>query len=73
MTQNTFSPGDRVWFTSKFGDRVTGTFERDDTVPGVHGEVRGHIVLSHNAFGKPSREPTSCFVREGKLNREAQQ
>jgi hypothetical protein len=65
-----FRHGDRVWFISKFGDRVTGTYQRDEDVPGIHGDVRVHIVSSHNAFGRPSREPTSCIVTFGKLNHE---
>ncbi len=69
-TTSTFHRGDRVWFISKFGDRVTGTYVKPDTIPGAKGEVRVHIVRSHDAFGRPSREATSCFVIDGRLNRE---
>lgn len=62
-----FQKGDRVWFISKFGDRVTGTYEGDDMRPGINGDVSVHIVSSHDAFGKPSREATRCMVTKGKL------
>lgn len=66
----TFTPGDKVWFTSKYGDRVTGTYVRDDMRPGIDGDVAVHIVSSYDAFGRPSREPTLCMVTRGKLHRE---
>ncbi len=40
----TFHRGDRVWFVSKFGDRVTGTYVRPEAIPGAHGEVRVWVI-----------------------------
>jgi NADPH:quinone reductase-like Zn-dependent oxidoreductase len=68
MTKTRFRPGDRVWFTNKFGDRVSGTYVAVHTVPGIDCLVRGHIVVSRNAFGCPSQKPTTCFVTDDKLH-----
>ncbi len=67
--ETAFKQGDQVWFISKFGDCVTGVYQRDEMVPGFKGDVLVHIVASHNAFGHPSREPVVCMVTQGKLNR----
>jgi hypothetical protein len=64
-----FKKGDKVWFISKFRNRVTGVYDREDTIPGAYGEIKGHIVISDNAFGRSSPKAVNCFV-SGKLNRE---
>lgn len=61
-----FKPGDEVEFTSKFGDRVTGVYERASEMPGADGPVRGHDVRSDNAFGPfSSTRNVLCFVSSG--------
>ncbi len=64
----TFKKGDPVWFVSKFNDVVTGTYEGDTEVPAINGTAKMHRVISYNAFGKPSKEPTNCLVLFGALN-----
>ena len=65
-----FIIGDRVWFKSKFGDRVTGTYEGDDEMPTLKGPRKVHRVSSFNAFGKVEQTPTMCIVPIGSLQRE---
>lgn len=63
MAEATFKTGDRVWFISKYGDRVTGTYDRADTIPGLNGPINGHLINSTNAFGPDSTgEVVSCFT-----------
>lgn len=66
--------GDQVWFTSKFGDRVTGIYECNTTMPvlkdGKMVDVEVCRVLSENAFGDlPNQGVTSCLVPINKLNK----
>lgn len=69
------SIGEPVWFISKFGDCVTGTFEGHDTIPSLRGgelvDVEICRVKSFDAFGKREASPTMCVVPEVSLRRGA--
>lgn len=69
----TLQIGDKVWFKSKFGDRVTGVFVERSTTPAIRGgkvvDVPTCIVDSYDAFGKVSKTATRCSVSEKSLNK----
>lgn len=60
-----FKKGDRVWFISKFGNKVTGVYEGMEDMSWGTGMKSVHIVVSYDAFGDKSDEPTSCIVANG--------
>lgn len=62
-----FSPGEGVWFTSKFGYTVTGTYVgiSDEEVPWGNGLRIVHLIDSYDAFGVMSSKPTRCIVPNG--------
>lgn len=66
-----FKKGDKVQFTSKFGDLVVGVFERYDAMPGVIDgrvvDVQGYIVIG-KPFG-PDSSDVNCFVPAGHLEK----
>ena len=67
----TFEIGAKVWFISKYGDRVTGTYKGQREIPaGPSGVATGHIVESFDAFGVRSDTPTTCIVLSDKLYRD---
>lgn len=66
----TFTKGDRVQFTSKYGDIVDGIYEGIETTPhATLGGVRSAVVLSDNAFGPDSPKGVRCLVPPVKLRR----
>ena len=54
-----FAKGARVWFFSKYGDRVTGRYDGLSMHPG--GPV--HIVISDDAFGPGSPKGVHCAIK----------
>jgi hypothetical protein len=64
----------RVWFKSKWGDRVTGTFDGMTTMPVIEGDAMVEKpvarILSYNTHGTPTARPTPCLVPLDKLNLE---
>lgn len=67
--RNEFKEGDRVWFISKYGDRVTGTYVKAESMPGPDGPVEGETICSFDSFGHVSKESTLCWVPKRKLKR----
>lgn len=61
--------GDKVFFTSKFGDRVTGVYIEDAMIPTAHGEVSSAVVESFDAFGERSEVATRCLVPSRKSSK----
>lgn len=48
--------GEKVWFISKYGDRVEGIYRGPTKA--------GHIVDSFNAFGRVTTECTTCIIHD---------
>lgn len=65
MAKRVFKKGDKVWFISKYGNRVSGIYEEATSLPGLDSKtIQGHTVISDNAFGPGRTKGVRCFVSD---------
>lgn len=60
--------GDKVWFISKFGDRVEGEYIAEKALPFIEPPKYMSVVRSHNAFGEYTEDTVDCLVPKNKLH-----